>query len=262
MGGAAKTVGRGISGVLTLGGSEIARNNLGQNNIISKGLQTPGMIFTGGQSGGYSNAPSAPGVQVPGGPAFAIDPAQLAGDQNAITSLGEKQYQDTLAGIDTQGKAAQDYAAQTFQRMLPNIAEDYNAGHLLNSTGYQSEAARQASYLSQDVANQQAQARLNALTGRQGFEQGSLGRGLSLEDFINQANVAKTIGAQTAPQVGNGKGQTGTLLSGIGSLAPLAGSVLGGIYGGPGGASVGKAAGKGVQQVAGGNNNASAGFGA
>lgn len=240
----AGTLGRVGSGVFTLGGSEIARNNLGARNPLSQALQLPGAIMTDGASA-PQDIPSVFGTNqgnpYVSGP-FSLDPNQVTADQNAITGLGEKQYQDTLSGIDTQGKAAQDYAAQTFQRMLPNIAEDYNGRHLLDSTGYQSEAARQASYLSQDVANKQSQARLAALTGRQGFEQGALGRGLSLEDFINQGNMAKSIGTQTAPQVGSGKGSTGTLLSGIGSLAPLAGAVMGG----PAGGMAGKAAGRAI----------------
>lgn len=73
------------------------------------------------------------------------------------------------------------------------------------------------------------------------FGQAGLGRQLSLEDFINQANVAKTIGAQTAPQVGNGKGQTGTLLQGVGSLAPIAGMMMGGPAGAAAGAGLGAA---------------------
>lgn len=50
------SIGRGVSGVLTLGTSEIARNNLGSNNLVSKVLQTPGQIVTGGQAKGYGGS--------------------------------------------------------------------------------------------------------------------------------------------------------------------------------------------------------------
>lgn len=227
----ASSVGRGISGLVTLGGSEIARNNLNKNNIVNRVLQAPGTIVTGGLNGGFSGSgQSNPYITGP----FSLDPEQLAGDQASIKSLGEKQYGETTNAIDTAGKSAQDYAAQTFQRMLPGLAEDYNAGHLLNSTGYQQEAARQASNLSQDVASQVAQQKLGALTARQGFDTGAMQRGLSLEDFVNQANVAKTIGAQYAPQVNNGKGTT---VSGLG-----AGAAAGAPFG-PWGSAIGAGAG-------------------
>lgn len=227
----ANTVGRGVSGVLTLGGSEIARNNLGNRNPISQALGLPGTIVTGGLSGG-SQMPSVFGTnQGPnpyvGGP-FSLDPAQVAADQEAITGMGGKQYNETLGAIDTAGKSAQDYAAQTFQRMLPTLAEDYNSGHLLNSTGYQQEAARQGSYLAQDVANQVAQQKLGALSSKQGFDTGALQRGLSLEDFINQANVSKSIGQAFAPQAPSGKQNFGTVAQGVGALAPLAALAAGG----------------------------------
>lgn len=52
-----------VSGVLTLGGSEIARNNLSSNNPINKILQTPGRIVTG--SGALQKTAAALGVTQP-----------------------------------------------------------------------------------------------------------------------------------------------------------------------------------------------------
>lgn len=44
------TVSRVTSGVVTLGGSEIARNNLPSNNIVNKVLNAPGQIVSGGST--------------------------------------------------------------------------------------------------------------------------------------------------------------------------------------------------------------------
>lgn len=225
MGGSvAKTIGRVGSGVLTLGGSEIARNNLGSKNPISQALGLPGTILTGGASG-PSQMPSlfGGGGNNPyiGGP-FSLDPNQVSADEQAITGLGGKQYADTLAAIDENAKAQQTYAGQTVDRMLPGIYEDLNARHLLNSSALPTEIAQQASHSAQDIASQVAQQKLGALSGRQGFETGALQRGQSLEDFVNQANVAKTIGAQMAPQQPNGKQNFGTVASGVGALSPYA----------------------------------------
>ncbi len=47
----ANTIARVTSGILTLGTSEIARNNLSDKNFLNQTLQTPGNIITGGQGG-------------------------------------------------------------------------------------------------------------------------------------------------------------------------------------------------------------------
>lgn len=241
MGGVAKTVKnafsnpiRAATAVGTMGTSELLRNsNLPIASALARSPETASNALLGTHYG-QTGTPDIGG----GGP-FQVDQAQLAADKAAITGLGKSQYDESLAGIDTAGKAAQDYAAETFKKMLPNTAEDYNAGHLLNSTGYQAEAARQASSLANEVANQVAQQKLQALSGRQGFDTSALQRGMSLEDFTNQANVAKTIGAQMAPQPPSGKSQTGSVLQGVGALAPLAGLFMGG----PAGAATAAASG-------------------
>lgn len=154
---------------------------------------------------------------------FSLDPNQYASDKSAIQAEGQKQYQDTLGAIDTNAAEQQKYAGDTINRMLPGIYEDLNSKHLLNSSATGDEIGRQASYLGQDVASQRATAIQQALAGKQSFDTGSLQRGLSLEDFINQSNVAKTIGAQMAPQVGNGKG---TAVSGLGAGATAGTSIM------------------------------------
>jgi hypothetical protein len=207
-----------------------------------------GRGFAGLMSGGLSEAvqknpydlpinspfgPKTNGSQPISGP-FELDQAQFGADRSAIQELGNKQYTDTLAGIDKNASEQQKYAGEMLKRMTPDIEEGLNAQHLLNSSALPQEIAKQASNLSQDVASQRANAIQAALTGRQGFETGALQRGLSLEDFVNQANVAKSIGAQFAPQVGNGKG---TAVSGLG-----AGAAAGAPFG-PWGAAIGGGAG-------------------
>jgi len=187
----------------------------------------PGLYKHGG--GGNSSGVSGP---------FSVDPAQSAYDQEAIRTLGEKQYKDTLGAIDNNSSAQQDYAAQTLKRMTPDIEEGLNSQHLLNSSALHQELGRQASNLAQDVASQRANAIQSALTGKQGFETGALQRGLSLEDFVNQANVAKSIGAQMAPQVSNGKGNAVAGL-GAGATAGAGFGPWGAALGGVGGALLG-----------------------
>lgn len=153
---------------------------------------------------------------------FGLDPNQFANDRAAINDQGTQQYNDTLAAIDKNSAAQQQFAGQTLSEMTPGIEEGLNAQHLLNSSALPQELGRQASYLSNQVASQNAQQKLAALQGLQGFQTGALQRGLSLEDFVNQANVAKTIGAQMAPPPPSGKSQFGTVASGVGALAPWA----------------------------------------
>lgn len=163
---------------------------------------------------GHSDSSSA----IPG--PFSLDPEQYRRDKGEILDLGNKQYSDTLAGIDTYDSAQNKRAKELFSSMLPGIAENSNAAHLYDSSGYGQEVARQQSEIASKIAADSADKRLAALTGRQGFETGALQRGQSLEDFINQANVAKTIGAQMAPQPASGKQNFGTVAQGVGALSP------------------------------------------
>lgn len=240
------TLGRIGSGVFTLGGSEIARNNLPKSNPIRNAMGIPGTIFSGGLAAEdqmpwvFNNGQQNPYVSGP----FSLDPNQVSADISSInaqgekqydaaTALGDKQYQDLLSGIDTNGTAQTQRARDLFTQMLPDIAENAQAAHLYDSSGYGQEVARQQANIASQVASEQANQRLAALQGRQGtqtsalqglqgFQTGGLQRGLSLEDFINQANVSKTLGQAFAPQAPTGKQNFGTVASGVGALAPMA----------------------------------------
>lgn len=210
MGGTAKRVGLGVA---TGGLSEFAQKNpfgtpLPFQNPIRTGIQ--GAL---GLSRDQNSSPAVPGP-------FGLDPAMLAKDQSDITNLGEKQYTDTLAALGTAQTADTQRAKDLFGQMLPDIAENAQAAHLYDSTGYGQEVARQQANIASQLAQQESQARLGALQGRQGFETGALQRGQSMEDFINQANVAKTLGAQMAPPPPSGKQNFGTVAQGVGALSP------------------------------------------
>ncbi len=184
-----------------------------------------GMGIFGGNSG-ESNA----GISGP----FSLDPNQFAGDRAAIMDEGQRQYDASLKGLEGVSAANTKRANELFTSMLPDIAENAQAAHLYDSTGYGNEVARQQSEIASRVANEEAQAKYGALSGLQDFQTSALQRGLSLEDFVNQANVAKTIGAQMAPQAPSSKatGLSGGV-AGAGAGAPF----------GPIGAGIGGAAG-------------------
>lgn len=192
---------------------------------------------------------------------FSLDPEQVAADKAAITGLGDTQFGETTA-FNATDKVARENARQrlsealikqsqdSFKQGMAGTLEDLNARNLANGSGVGQEFARQQADIATNIANQvgvvgandinrSSDLGLGALQQRQGIGQSALSRGFSLEDFIRQANVAKIIGAQTAPQVGNGKGQTGTLLGGIGALAPIIGAAKGFGKGGPAGAVAG-----------------------
>lgn len=162
---------------------------------------------------------------------FGFDPNQSANDQAAINAEGSKQYDQTLAGINDLGTAQTQRAKDLFSQMLPDIAENSQAQHLYDSTGYGNEVARQQSSIASQIAEQEAQQRLAALGAKQGFQTGALQRGMSLADFVNQANVAKSIGATMAPQAPNSKatGLSGAT-SGAAAGAPFGpwGAAIGG----------------------------------
>lgn len=196
---------RPVSGLATGGLSEFA-----QKNPFGVPINNP---LASSDPFGSSSARPVPGP-------FTLDPMQLTADQQNITDLGNKQYADTLSGINANTSAQTDAASKFFQQSLPDIAENAQAAHLYDSTGYGQEVARQQAALANQVGSEASQEKLSALQGLQGFQTGALQRGQSLEDFINQANVAKTIGAQMAPQPPSGKQNFGTVAQGVGALAP------------------------------------------
>ncbi len=180
-------------------------------------------------------------------PSFNFDPNQSANDQAAINALGKSQYDATMQGIGDVGTANTQRAKDLFGQMLPNIAENSQAAHLYDSTGYGLEVARQQSDIASQVANNEAQLKLGALGSLQGYQTGALQRGMSLEDFINQANVAKATGAQMVPQAPSSKATTmsgaGTGASAGASFGPW-GAVIGGGLGALAGSQANKKGGK------------------
>jgi len=211
MGGVASTIGKGLGAIGTGGLSLIPGNN-----IFSRTGNDIGSVLTGGTSGqSITNPINGNPISVFGGPGntnpsvpgpFSLDPNQTAADTSAITGLGKSQYQQTMNQVPTD-------VANAIQQENPQIMEQLNSGGLLNSSAYPQEIARQQSYLTQNLA-------LPAMQSLQGTQTAGLQRGLSMEDFINQANVAKTIGAQMAPQPPSSKAQAGTAMQGVGAIAP------------------------------------------
>lgn len=196
---------RPLSAVATGGLSEFTKSNpfgLPVNNPLAN-------VFGNGSSS------SNPYVSGP----FSLDPNQVASDTANINNLGQQQYKDTLAGIDTNAAAQNQRVADVMKQSLPGIAENAQAAHVYDSSGYGQEVARQQAQLASQVASDTASQKMQALGGLQGFQTGALQRGQGLEDFINQANVAKTIGAQMAPIPPSGKQNFGTVASGVGALA-------------------------------------------
>jgi hypothetical protein len=202
------SIGKGLGAVATGGLSLIAPKS--PFGAVGNDV---GTALTGGANGGtFTNLNGQPffgGTSNPNisGP-FSLNPAQTTADQNAITNLGQQQYNQTLSQIPSS-------VGNAVNQELPGIEETLNSQHLLNSTALPQEIARQQEYLTQNLA-------IPAMQSLQGTQTAGLQRGLSMEDFINQANVAKTIGAQMAPQPPSSKAQAGTFMQGVGALAPLA----------------------------------------
>lgn len=203
----------------------------GQSDIVAS---QPGIIGQLGRFGNWDFS-KADGGDGPETPDYLVDPRQMYEDQKAINDLGKSQYDETIAGIDTNSAAQEKYAQDVFQRMLPQTAEDYNAGGLLNSTGYQQEASRQAYDLASRVAAESANAKFSALGAKQGFGTSAMQRGLSLEDFNNQAELAKSLGSKDLPN--SPTGGKGGLMGGaaqgasMGSAAGPWGALIGGVGG-------------------------------
>lgn len=208
------TTGRLIKDGLTGGLTEFT-----QSNPFGLPIHNPlgGLFGNHGGGLGGSGAISGP---------FSLDQNQFDADRAAIAAAGvaAQTGQESLAKSNydrTTGMIPQVVASQLKSEM-PDIAESANAGHVLDSSAYGQEIARRQSELQNSLlipATQQYNQDLGRaqLTG-QGYAGQGLQRGLSLEDFINQANVAKTIGAQMAPQPPTSKQNFGTAASGIGAI--------------------------------------------
>lgn len=208
MGGVSKTVKkvtsnpfRSLADIGTFGTYELARKALPG---VANPAENLGRTLTGQRAGGGSS-PDVP---------FYISPEEIDRQRNLVESEGNKQYEQNLDAIAKDDEAQAKYAGEKFKTLLPQLAEDYNGGGLLNSTGYQQEVARQQAQLANDLASESSSKKLAALGQKQGFQTNALERAFSLQDFINQANVAKAIGAQSVPQGPSSK--AGGLAGGLG----------------------------------------------
>lgn len=196
--------------------------------------------------------------------AFQFNPDQAAVDQQSINDLANQQYAD-VQQYNTTDQSNRASARQAladaltkqsqafFQQGLPQTEETLNAQHLLNGSGLGQEIGRQQAYLGANIANQvgtlgatdinrASDINLQALQGQQGQQQAALSRGLSLQDFARQAQIAKAIGATAAPQMPSGKstGIAGGLAGAgagatIGSAVPVVGTGIGALLGGAAG---------------------------
>lgn len=202
--------------ILASGKGKLSNLVSGADDIGSLGLGNSLGLTKGVFGGGGSAAATA-------NPDFNFDPDQSANDQAAINALGQSQYDATIKGLGDVSTANTKRANDLFTQMLPDIAENSQAAHLYDSTGYGQEVARQQSSIASQIANQEAQQKQAALGSLQGFQTGALQRGMSLEDFINQSNVAKALGAMTVPQAPNSKA---TGLSGAASGAAAGTAIL------------------------------------
>lgn len=145
--GGLSTLGQGVSSAV--GGNNAQRALLGaatgglseftQPNPYGLPVNNPLASVFGNGSGTNSN----PNIAGP----FSLDPNQLASDTGNINALGQKQYTDTLGAIDTNATAQNQRVADLMKTSLPDIAENAQAAHLYDSTGYGQEVARQEAQL-------------------------------------------------------------------------------------------------------------------
>lgn len=127
----------------------------------------------------------------------------------------------------------------------PGIYEDLNTRGLLRSSGLGEALAREKSKLAGESANVLATQGLtdrdaeisgiqDILARTQQFQTSGLERKFTIEDFNREAETARALGSQYAPQV---KGGNSVLQGVLGSAA--SGAAAGGAIGGPWGAGVG-----------------------
>lgn len=163
---AASTIGRVASGVFTLGASEVARNNLGKNSIVSKVLQTPGTILTGGASrfgvdlGGGSYTPT---TLTPDNPKLLL--AQTGGAQVLSQIAMGVNVEDALAGYFGRNKGAD------WESYQGNLSPDEKAAidnvrsqltQIQSNTDLRNQAVQQVVKDFPNIASHAAQARVTA----------------------------------------------------------------------------------------------------
>lgn len=169
-------------------------------------------------------------------------------DQSVIEQEGLRQSEQNRLAFEAErairGQRLKDTAAflsseedRKFGEAQPGIYEDLNKRGLLRSTGLGDALAREKAKLSGESAAVLAQQGLSdrdaevggikdILAKSQQFQTSGLERRFTLEDFNREADMAKALGAQYAPQVKGGKSVLGGILAGAGAGAS-AGSSMG-----------------------------------
>lgn len=199
-------------------------NASGFGEAQKKGLETYTNL-SGTSPNQYVNADSGGGPAgsfVPPNTAAAA-PSQGAQDQALIESEGQRQYQQSLQSIDDLTNSATAHSKSLFASLLPNIAENSQAAHLYDSSGYGDEVARQEASMVSDLTNNRSQQIALALQNLQGFQTSGLNRNFSLQDYQRQAELSKQLGVLATPQVGNGKGSS---VAGLGAGATAGTAIM------------------------------------
>lgn len=218
MGGMAKTVkkvvsnpGRLLSDVSTFGKYEGLRKLPGPAGEL---VRTPENTI----NGIFGRTP-----QIGGGSSdFYLDPEQMAADQNSLDALMKTDSEARAASRSKLSDALIKQNQEVFRQGMAGTLEDLNSRGLANSSGVGQEFARQQGDISSNISNQIATLGAGDIENESALRQAGLSRKFSMEDFINQANVAKSIGAQTAPQVPSGKGSAlSTTAGALGAAAPF-----------------------------------------
>lgn len=163
---AASTIGRIGSGIVTGGLSEAARAGLGKDNIVSKVLQTPGTILTGGASrfgvdtGGSSYTPT---TLTPDNPKLLL--AQTGGAQVLSQVAMGSSVEDALAGYFGRNKGAD------WESYQGNLSPDEKAAidnvrsqltQIQSNTDLRNKAVQSVVQDFPNIAAHSAQARVNA----------------------------------------------------------------------------------------------------
>lgn len=236
-------------------------------NIRLRPEPTPEEPTAPGEVAPGEEVPSeTPSITEPGGFPIGTDiPVGLTEDQLTIEREAIRQQGQSELVLEAQSQERErrladlaDLLGREGERQFgidrPLIAEGAQEAGLLRSSGFGEALARRNTDLQGQIAFQLAQQGLadreadiggvgDILRGRQGFQAGGLERRFSLEDFERQAQLARELGATSAPGVPqSGKGGT--------TQNVLGGAALGATIGSGGGA-IGSGIGAGTGALAG-----------
>lgn len=176
---------------------------------------------------------------------FRLDPAQMEADRKAIGLRADEDITNREQARKRLGQALNQQNQDVFKQGMAGTLEDLNSRGLVNSSGVGQEFARQQGDISTNIANQLSVLGASDIDRDSAYRDAALSRQFGMGDFISQANLSKAIGAQSVPQAPSGKANFGTVASGIGALAPVAGLFMGG----PAGAAAGTAAANATQKA-------------